>query len=162
LTTHVLYRGFQSGALIGSVIGLAGYAVRRRKLPKPSSGLLATSVIRSAGVGTVIGTSIIGVMLAGRMHGKEHIEWADRSWRLLESKGQVEVDDWSLAGAAAGVTGVALVGSRNTGMQTVLKTSLGGLGLGSLVGVAGYMVWRHGIKGGKWDEVESGKKVIRR
>lgn len=78
------------------------------------------------------------------MWDKEPIEWADRSWRLLENKSQVEVDDWSYGGAVLGAAAATLA-KTNLGW----KGFLGGTGLGSLVGVCGYMVYRHGIKGGK-------------
>ena len=82
-----------------------------------------------------------------RMRGKEEIEWQDRSWRLLENKGQVEVDDWTYGGMAAGlVTSVAK--GRSLGWRGVI----GSVGAGSLVGMMGYMGWRRGVKGGKWDE----------
>jgi hypothetical protein len=84
------------------------------------------------------------------MWDKEPIEWADRSWRLLENKGQVEVDDWGYGGAVLG-TAAAIFARTNMGWRGVL----GGAGLGSLVGVGGYMVYRHGIKGGKWEEDKS-------
>lgn len=159
LTTHVLHRGFQAGTLVGSVIGVGRYFVLRRRLAGSvvPNGLFAASVLRSAGVGSVIGTAFLAVGLANRMFGRDEIEWADRSWRLLENKGQVEVDDWSLGGAAAGVAGVALVGSKSMIKASVWKSTLGGLGIGSLLGVGGYMVWRHGINNGKRDDVETEK-----
>jgi hypothetical protein len=83
------------------------------------------------------------------MWGRESIEWNDRSWRLLENKGQVEVDDWSLGGTIAGLAGVYGSGvARRAGWRAVV----GGAGVGSLVGVGGYMAWRYGVKGGKYEE----------
>jgi hypothetical protein len=144
LTTHVLSRGFTAGALIGALLSLPSHYIRK----PPHS--LPTTLIRSAGLGTVIGTSLLSIGLAARMWDKEPIEWKDRSWRLLENKGQVEVDDWSyggaVMGAAAAVTARTKLGWRGY---------LGGMGLGSLVGVGGYMVWRHGVNGGKWGEDKS-------
>lgn len=61
----------------------------------------------------------------------------------------MEVDDWSLGGALLGVAAVAFSdrGIRGLGWRGVL----GGAGIGSLVGTGGYMIWRHGIHGGKFD-----------
>lgn len=81
------------------------------------------------------------------MRGKEEIEWQDRSWRLLENKGQVEVDDWTYGGMAAGLA-VSVARGKSLGW----RGAIGGVGAGSLLGMMGYMGWRHGIKGGKWDE----------
>lgn len=136
LTAHVLYRGFQAGALVGALAPLP------LMLFRPLSTKLSTAMLRSAGVGTVVGTSLLALALAGRMHGREEIEWKDRSWRLLENKGQVEVDSWSVPGALAG--GLIVGGG--------WRGRLGGAGLGSLLGVAGYMGWRYGVKKGKWGE----------
>jgi hypothetical protein len=35
---------------------------------------------------------IVSVGLVGRMWGREDIEWKDRSWRLMENKGQLETE----------------------------------------------------------------------
>jgi len=56
----------------------------------------------------------------------------------------VEVDDWSLGGA---VVGALATGVRRAGFLAVT----GGTAVGSLVGVAGYLGWRYGVKKGKWD-----------
>lgn len=89
---------------------------------------------------------IMVVAIPGRMWGREEIEWQDRSWRLLENKGQVECDDWTYAGMAAG----ALASVRTRGW----RGKVGCVGLGSVAGMGGYMAWRYGIKGGKFEEVE--------
>ena len=83
-----------------------------------------------------------------RMWGREDIEWRDRAWRLLENKGQVEVDNWGVVGAAVGGVGVWA----RKGVGTSWRMRVGGVGMGSTVGVVGYMIWRHGVKGGKWEE----------
>ena len=92
------------------------------------------------------GVGVLGAVLAGRMWGREEIEWKDRAWRLLGNRGQVEVDEWGLVGMVVGGVGV-LVG-RGRGW----RVGVGGVGVGSSVGVLGYMIWRHGVKGGKWEE----------
>lgn len=88
----------------------------------------------------------MGIALVGRMWGREDIEWKDRSWRLLVNKGQVECDDWMVGGMGAGLVGAMLNG--RTGWSGIA----GGVGLGSVIGLAGYMGWRYGVKGGKFDE----------
>ena len=85
-----------------------------------------------------------------RMWGREDIEWRDRAWRLLENKGQVEVDDWGVVGMALG--GLGLLVRRGGARGVSWRMGVGGLGMGSSVGVLGYMIWRHGINGGKWEE----------
>jgi hypothetical protein len=80
----------------------------------------------------------------GQMWGKEEIEWEDRSWRLLENKGQMAVDDWSLVGTAAG-----LIAGLRAQPFSAWRVA-GGAGIGSMIGVGGYMVWRHGVHGGRW------------
>ena len=76
------------------------------------------------------------------------MEWQDRSWRLLANRGQNEVDEWSAGGMVVGGIENLLSGGFNKGW----KMWAGSLGLGGLAGVTGYLVYRHGVKGGKWDE----------
>ncbi|CAF9914422.1 hypothetical protein IMSHALPRED_001906 [Imshaugia aleurites] len=156
LTTHVLYRGFQTGAIVGPIVSAARYyAVRffAKETPsaRPSTSLPSTSLsaasLRSAGTGAVWGTGVLALVLAHRMWGREEIEWRDRAWRLLENRGQVEVDGWGVVGAVGGGVGVWRLGR-----GVSWRVRVGGVGVGSAVGVFGYMVWRHGVKGGKWEE----------
>ncbi|KAJ0415781.1 hypothetical protein BJY00DRAFT_317480 [Aspergillus carlsbadensis] len=129
LTTHVLYRGFQTGALLGP-LGRAALSLRTK------APLTSTSLLRAAGTGSVVGTGILSVMLIGRMWGREEIEWKDRSWRLLNHRGQVAVDDWSQVG---GVLGAGLGAARGgLGWRGVV----GAGGVGSLVGVVGCLGYR--------------------
>jgi hypothetical protein len=74
------------------------------------------------------------------MMGREEIEWKDRSWRLLENRGQMAVDDWSGVGTLAGLGTLALRQPRTTAGLGWTEV-LGRAGLGSLAGVLGYMIW---------------------
>jgi hypothetical protein len=126
LTLHVLSRGFAIGAGVGSVTHL----IRRFFRPSPSLSLL-----RASGNGALIGTGLLAVALAGRMRGRDEIEWKDRSWRLLWNRGQAEVDDWWGVGALAGGAGAVMSREvRRTGVRGVI----GGMGLGALVGMLGH------------------------
>lgn len=89
----------------------------------------------------------MAIMLPARMWGRERIEWQDRSWRLLENRGQLAVDDWSLGGTVLGVVGMAL--RRQTGDLLGWRSVMGGAGLGNIAGVFGYFGWRYGIHAGR-------------
>lgn len=156
LTTHVLHRGFQTGALLGLTYGSLRAALNARKArlpattattaaaPLPRAG---TTILRGIGYGALAGTGAMAVALTARMWGREEIEWQDRSWRLQENTGQMEVDDW---GAVAGVGGAALAGARAPRGEAVgLMRIVGGVGAGGLVGVAGYMARRYAVNGGR-------------
>jgi hypothetical protein len=101
------------------------------------------------------------------MWGRETIEWQDRSWRLLENKGQVETDDWTYAGMAA-AGGAALVTTVRAGGVPLAERpavaamgwrgTVGAMGLGSVGGMMGYFVWRYGVNGGKFPEKLPKKK----
>lgn len=159
LTTHVLYRGFQSGALLGGTYrGVRGLLARRSAAAASSSAsssaaatsartAILPSVVRASATGGAVGTVLMVVALASRMRGREEIEWKDRSWRLLANDGQVETDDWSAVGTLVGGVAAASVGSLS-GLGLVTRVA-GGAGIGSLVGVAGYMGWRYGVYGGR-------------
>lgn len=146
LTTHVLYRGFQTGAIIGPAVGAARYAIPILRKTSAARASLLHTLLRSTGTGAVWGVGFLAAALPIRMWGREDIEWRDRAWRLLENKGQVEVDDWGLVGTVVG--GLGVLARRGVGW----RMAVGGLGMGNTAGVLGYMIWRHGINGGKWEE----------
>ncbi len=149
LTTHVLTRAVQAGSLAGTGVGLSLLTLRRfnivssRVPPVPAY----LTILRSTGVGAVIAFGILSVGLPVRMWGQEEIEWKDRSWRLRANKGQTECDDFTYGGMAVAAAAVAWKG-KGLGW----KGALGGIGAGSLLGMLGYMGWRYGVKGGKFEE----------
>ena len=148
LTTHVLSRGFQTGALLGSLLGTARHLYTHR-----TTALLLPSLLRSSGIGGGVGVGAMAVAVPVRMSGREEIEWQDRSWRLLENRGQVECDVFSAVGAVAGAGVVAGRGWRGMVGEAGWRGMVGGAGLGGLLGVVGYMGWRYGVKRGEWGEV---------
>jgi hypothetical protein len=153
LTTHVLARGATTGAIVG--VGIMGGRVLYGSMFGQGGAVGGPSgairLFRAAGQGTLIGTALLAVALAGRMRGREDIEWRDRSWRLLENRGQVETDDWCLGGAVIGLgTTAAMMASGRT-PSLGIRGLIGGPGLGSAVGVLGYLGWRYGVHGGKFD-----------
>ncbi|KAI1342104.1 hypothetical protein F5Y15DRAFT_413371 [Xylariaceae sp. FL0016] len=155
LTTHVLTRGITTGALIGAGI-YGGRSVLSRTAattsPSPavahSKPLLPKSAVflRLVGKSTVWTLGIVGLGLVGRIWGREDIEWRDRSWRLLENKGQLETDDWTYGGMAAAAVVTAVRRPLGLGWVGVL----GALGMGSVGGMVGYMGWRYGVHQGKF------------
>ncbi|OGM46037.1 hypothetical protein ABOM_005653 [Aspergillus bombycis] len=175
LTGHVLDRSFQAGALLGSTTGLARVWLLAyqptlnnkfyTRFIIPPGSTPATLLMRSTGTGAVIGLGAMAAMLPYYLARWEPIEWQDRSWRLLENPGQVEVDSWGFAGAVLGLTGLVAMARRNGRMfqltgheevsSLVLLRALGwrnafaSAGMGSLTGVLGYLGWRYGIMGGK-------------
>lgn len=220
LTTHVLFRGFQAGSILGSLSGALYYTYLSLRKPPPSSSSSSTipsskpsplattvspsatisrgasasaistralfmpTVLRTAATGSILCTALMVVMLPLRMRGREEIEWKDRSWRLLENKGQVEVDSFSLSGAVLGAAaawratgGSGRLGMGQGGVGVGVKAEglkgfganlrgwlrgrggmvLGGAGVGASLGVLVYFGWRYGVNGGKWAEaVEEG------
>ncbi|KAK1655258.1 heterokaryon incompatibility protein-domain-containing protein [Colletotrichum phormii] len=129
LTVHVLTRGYTTGTVVGLGIAAAsGVASRIRgttpvpaaAAPFPTSATTtstATAALRSSGLHTflrksgtasAISIGFTGVTMLARMYGREDIEWRDRAWRLMESRSQLEVDDWTYSGAAAGVAALGI------------------------------------------------------
>ena len=144
LTTHVLDRGFQSGAVIGLGIGAVRSLVRRQPI--------ATAILRSTGLGAIIGTALMIPGLPFYMWNTSDIEWQDRSWRLLENEGQKEVDDWTSVGFVGGALATARSEAFRQARSGRWLKLIGGTAVGELLGVAGYMVWRYGVHGGKWPQ----------
>lgn len=137
LTAHVLHRAITVGSIFGTLYGGGRFAF------SPSTRAVTTlpaALLRSSATGVLVSSGIIALALAGRMYGREEIEWKDRTWRLLESQGQNQTDEWSAAGMAGGsVVGVAV--GRSVGVAA-WKGALGGVGAGSVLGVVAMMTWR--------------------
>lgn len=150
LTVHVATRA----VTLGSILGI-GFTSAFSLFGKASTEPFGKRLLRSSANNILITLGITGLGLAGRMYGREKIEWQDRSWRLLENRGQVETDDWVYAGMGVG-TVAALALRPGAGWRGVV----GAAGLGSVGGMAGFMVWRYGINGGKFP-VEKTKKSER-
>lgn len=149
LWSHILYRGLQTGTtlVLAYSAGQHVYKTFRKSVKVP---LFSTASLATPGRWAVVTTILMVPATIGQMWGREEIEWQDRSWRLLENKGQMEVDDWSLIGT---LTGLA-AGLRAQSGRGVALRAAGGAGVGSMIGVVGYMVWRHGIHRGKWPETQ--------
>ena len=86
--------------------------------------------------------------------GEEEIEWKDRAWGLLENKGQVQVDTWSVVGMVGGRVAVMRMRRRCRPVGRV-RPVVGSAGLGGTVGIVGYLVWRLGIQGGRSGRIDS-------
>lgn len=102
------------------------------------------SLVRATGTSAVITTGLMGLALVGRMWGREEIEWQDRSWRLLENRGQVEVDAFSLAGMGVGLGTAGYRVFWNGWRGVGWKMASGLVGTGAGAGVLGYVVWKYG------------------
>ncbi|KAI3323227.1 hypothetical protein HD806DRAFT_535712 [Xylariaceae sp. AK1471] len=151
LITHVETRAITTGAIIGTGIFGAREVLRRLRNTAPSSAIPVSRsqlYLRAAGQSTLWTIGIVSVGLVGRMWGREEIEWKDRSWRLMESKGQLETDDWTYGGMVAGLAATAFL-KRPVGWVA----TLGSVSTGSVVGMLGY-IGRYGIRGGKFPDSE--------
>lgn len=69
------------------------------------------------------------------MRGREEIEWQDRSWRLLENRGEVDTDWESVAAAGGGAAAGTLAARRGVLPLKIGQAALGGAGVGSSSGV---------------------------
>ncbi|KAK2002680.1 hypothetical protein LX36DRAFT_221096 [Colletotrichum falcatum] len=153
LTVHVLARGYTAGAVVGLGVSAVGGLYNRIRganasAPAPiTTALRSARLLRSTGTASAVGLGLMGIALAERMRGRDDIEWRDRAWRLMANRGQLETDDWTYGGAAAGLFAAAAtphvraIGGR--------RAVAGAAGLGSVAGTVGYLVWRYGVHGGK-------------
>lgn len=141
LYTHVLVRGMQTGAIVGPPIGLLANLVRRKPLTP-----FMPFFLRSSAMGVAVTSASMMVGLPVRMWDQEEIQWKDRSWRILENKGQMECDNWTYGGMFGGLLWSGL-NSDALGWRGLV----GRVGFGSALGTAGYMGYRYGYKGG-WEE----------
>ncbi|KAM3534829.1 hypothetical protein MY4038_001910 [Beauveria bassiana] len=170
LTTHVATRAVTLGTLLGvaatsarTVIPALRPKVEQQQQQQQQQPF-AARLLRSC-AGSILATlGVAGVGLVVRMWGRDDIEWRDRSWRLLESRGQLETDDWTYGGmgAAGATSALVMVKARAAGARkktpppAVLvlgwRGLVGAAGLGSVGGMMGYLGWRYGVNGGKFPE----------
>lgn len=76
----------------------------------------------------------------------------------MENKGQLECDDWTYGGMALGAGWATAL---RTGDGPLLRRALGGMGIGSLLGMVGYMGWRYGVNSGTFpDETRQEKSAL--
>ncbi|KAK1966120.1 hypothetical protein LY78DRAFT_657621 [Colletotrichum sublineola] len=156
LTVHVLARGYTTGAVVGlgvSTVGGLYTRIRGAKASAPdpiTTTLRSARILRSTGTASAIGLGLMGIALAGRMRGRDDIEWRDRAWRLMANQGQLATDDWTYGGAAVGLFAAAATPQ----MRAVggWRAVAGAAGLGSVAGTVGYLVWKYGVHGGKHAE----------
>ena len=111
----------------------ASAAAGRPRAPLLTGGM----VVRSAGVGAVVGVGAIGAAVAAKMWGEEEYAWQDRSWRILENGGQNYTDMGGIVGAAAGA-GWAAASRGNLGGW---RGAVGRVALGNAVALTGSMVY---------------------
>ncbi|KAL8831218.1 MAG: hypothetical protein Q9170_005389 [Blastenia crenularia] len=145
LTIHCLHRGFTSGAIIGLIVPFARTAfttILRR--PAFVHALPWTArLLSSAAIGSLAGTALTAFGMTGRMWGREHVEWQDRSWRILANKGQNREDDWSLGGIILGAVGMGIMARRPGGFMMGISTwraVVGGAAAGSVLATVGHVL----------------------
>ncbi|KAF2497868.1 hypothetical protein BU16DRAFT_327351 [Lophium mytilinum] len=151
LYLHVIRAGTQAAALVATVTATASSLYYR---PRSLAAFVPRLIIHSARA-VPIGIVFSGLATAGRMYGREQIEWQDRTWRLLENKPQERADWWAIGGgvggAVAGVWGVrrgvlpGVVRGRYLGRTAKLVLGGAGVGMGP-VGVGLGQVYT-GLKG---------------
>ncbi|KAH7361962.1 hypothetical protein B0T11DRAFT_79140 [Plectosphaerella cucumerina] len=166
LLTHILARSVTTGAVVGlGIFGAREAAARFYPLrasipgapglpkgaPRPA---VFPRLVRVAGASAAWTIGFMAVGTVFRMWGREDIEWRDRSWRLMQNAGQLEVDDWTYGGmalgAALGFTAAGRAGAVGAAATAGWRAMLGAVGLGSVAGTVGYMGWRYGVHGGKF------------
>ncbi|TEY78218.1 hypothetical protein BOTCAL_0051g00360 [Botryotinia calthae] len=161
LWAHILTRGPPTAAFLTPFISSS--ILVYRKLPllvsllprsQPFSFPSQLLNLRSMGTNTLGVTSLLTLATIARMYGRTEIEYQDRSWRLLESKGQMESDDWMYGGMLVGA-----LWKFKSGYLVDWRVRVGSISAGSAIGVLGYLGWRYGVKGGEWDEDERNERT---
>ena len=109
-------------------------AARYRKTPVDYHTIVART-LKTSGYGLVLGTAAGVAMTWGRMRGREEIEWKDRSWGLLENKGETKTDWATLFASGAGAVATLIATQRGIISLTAGNAVLSGAGLGSAAGV---------------------------
>jgi hypothetical protein len=119
-------------SLFGAPISLLASRLRHQPV---NVNTVLSRVLANSGRGLVLGTVAGALMTWGRMRGKEEIEWQDRSWRLLENKGEVDTDWETIAATGAGAAAGVIAARRGIVPVRVGTAALGGAGIGLSSGV---------------------------
>ncbi|KAL6705515.1 hypothetical protein ACN47E_006632 [Coniothyrium glycines] len=101
--------------------------------------VLLARTLKTSGQSLMLGAAAGALMVWGRMRGREEIEWKDRSWRILENRGEVQTDWVTLGGAGVGAAAAVVAARRGVLHPSVGNAALSGAGLGMASGVP-YMI----------------------
>jgi hypothetical protein len=107
---------------------------RYNETPVDMRALFART-LRTSGRSLVLGTFVGAAATWGRMRGRDDIEWQDRPWIILENGGEVKTDWVTIGGAGAGAVACLVAARRGVIPATMGSAALGGIGLGTSVGV---------------------------
>ena len=134
LVGHVAMKGAQVGSVVGLFVGvpLASYL---RKLS------ISRAWVRVMPIAPILGSISTLTLLFAKNYSAPMNEDAidDRAFRIMQNKGQVKVDKYSVVGAAVGVAFGTVIAP---GFGTVLAASSTGLATGTLYYAAEkYDVW---------------------
>ncbi|KAJ3230948.1 hypothetical protein HDU81_004137 [Chytriomyces hyalinus] len=170
LLAHVAHRTVNVAACGSSAVVVAYRALNSLR-GKAMTGSLMGSLLRTNAAALLIGTAAGVAMTEARMAGKTTVEWQDRAWRLLNNAGQTTIDEWSGTGAMAGfMLGLSGLGVANAGKTATVGTAkslsltvrtLGGAGLGSVVGLVSLVGYQAALKAGLVDAVAEKVKTLR-
>lgn len=136
LNVHVLTRGLTTGTLIASLFVAGRQLIPSRRLAAPQ---LASRLLLSSSTGAIVGVGLSALATAGRMWGRDEIEWKDRSWRLMENRSQLRLDDFTYVGMAAAP--IVLAARRGT-LAVGWRSLVGAVGLGSVAGMVGHLAFK--------------------
>ncbi|KAI8619663.1 hypothetical protein BC830DRAFT_1103155 [Chytriomyces sp. MP71] len=154
LIVHVAHRTANALTAIATV----GTLVRRVAYPQTTPRLLP-ALLRGNAAALLLGV-VAGVALTeGKMQGEDKIAWQDRSYRLLSNENQNAIDRWSAGGALAGFTWFGITTGKKGGF---LVRSIGGAGLGSVLGLASYAAYTQAQKAGLVDDLMAKVQELRK
>lgn len=126
-------------------------------LPQPPR---TAELLNTTSLASLLGLGLWTLALPIKMWGKQPIQWQDYSWRILENRGQVLLDDWCLSGVVLGGFWAFSMGERDIQQQgrgeiqgegqgedlyvyvPAWRRVLAGAGIGGLGGILGLLVVR--------------------
>jgi len=150
LYLHTTRAGAMAGTFIALLTAPTAHLVSQYRYPKSSPTVVSTThtaptfllnrVLTHSSRGLLLGALFGAAATFAHMRDREEIEWQDRTWRLLENKGEVRTDWVALGGSGVGalMAGEAIRRGLVVGMSGRMAV-FGGAGLGMATGV-GYMV----------------------
>ncbi|KMU77132.1 hypothetical protein CISG_06170 [Coccidioides immitis RMSCC 3703] len=147
LPLHVI----RAGLTVGSILSVVSATIFTAAKQPRTVSVYTTRLITYASRGSVAGMLAGAGMVTFKMRGREEIEWQDRAWRLLENKGQMEMDRWVPAGGVLGAVACVVAARRGKSAKPrdrdcgARGTGFRGGGWGG--GICGMEIW------GPWGQV---------
>eukprot|EP00182_Erythrolobus_australicus_P006318 CAMPEP_0185833710 /NCGR_PEP_ID=MMETSP1353-20130828/3331_1 /TAXON_ID=1077150 /ORGANISM="Erythrolobus australicus, Strain CCMP3124" /LENGTH=174 /DNA_ID=CAMNT_0028532033 /DNA_START=25 /DNA_END=549 /DNA_ORIENTATION=+ len=144
LYQHIMVKGFQFGAFVGTAIGLPVLAVRAKGAPALDDVGYVAAVASGLGVG------LSCAMGAAKARGFDTAQFEDRAYRLHYNAGQRRVDHFCAVGGSVGAVALGVRAASaapqidGAALKNVALAAVGGAAIGMTVALLAHVATMRG------------------